>query len=69
MGEVNDLYCSEPQDIGAHVEQMSSVFRTLNACKMLMYVGSDTKTNVLETGIIRQILKYVNSLCMRDSPY
>lgn len=69
MGEVNDLYCSEPQDIGAHVEQMSSVFRTLNACKMLTYVESDTKTSLLEIGIIEQTLKYVNIICMRDSTH
>lgn len=52
MGKVNDLYCGEPQDIGAHVEQMSSIFRTLNVCKMLMYVESETKTSLLEIGII-----------------
>lgn len=66
MGEVNDLYCSEPQDIGAHVEQMSSVFRTLNVCKM--YVES-IKTSLLEIGISGQMLKYVNAHRMRDSPY
>lgn len=69
MGEVNDLYCSEPQDIGAHVKQMSSIFRTLNVCKMLMYVESDTKTSLLEIGIIGQTLKYINTLCMHNSPY